>query len=231
MRTDRVGGPRKHRGRLPRQAGRGPREAQEAWPQVRRWGATDSIPTGSEPKRLILYVVGDVGRPSQTCAPMIDGTLRGPDGGVRRCQLSYASTDRVLTGTLTDGALHRRLAQPCDLAKRSSVVVAALGLSSTQVLGLIDFYHAAKQLGRRGQAAPDRERDSTHPPASTARVAAASEARPARGESRHLRELCRTRSGRHDPHSRCSTSVLKHRHRFACTTMFGARAFRWAAAP
>ena len=32
-----------------------------------------------EPKLLILYVVGDDGRPSQTWAPIIDGTLRGPE--------------------------------------------------------------------------------------------------------------------------------------------------------
>ena len=46
-----------------------------------------------EPKLLILYVVGDDGRPSQTWAPIIDGTLRGPEA-VFALLLSYAAADR-----------------------------------------------------------------------------------------------------------------------------------------
>ena len=34
---------------------------------------------GKAPKLRILYVVGDAGRPAQTWAPIIDGTLRGPE--------------------------------------------------------------------------------------------------------------------------------------------------------
>ena len=94
-----------------------------------------------EPKLLILYVVGDDGRPSQTWAPIIDGTLRGPEA-VFALLLSYArqiglnAADKVLF--IADGApwIRRRLQR----------LIAALGLSPTQVLGLIDFYHAAKQL-------------------------------------------------------------------------------------
>ena len=94
-----------------------------------------------EPKLLILYVVGDDGRPSQTWAPIIDGTLRGPEA-VFALLLSYARqvglnvADKVLF--IADGApwIWRRLQR----------LIAALGLSPTQVLGLIDFYHAAKQL-------------------------------------------------------------------------------------
>ena len=94
-----------------------------------------------EPKLLILYVVGDDGRPSQTWAPIIDGTLRGPQA-VFALLLSYArqiglnAADKVLF--IADGApwIWRRIQR----------LIAALGLSPTQVLGLIDFYHAAKQL-------------------------------------------------------------------------------------
>ena len=94
-----------------------------------------------EPKLLILYVVGDDGRPSQTWAPIIDGTLRGPEA-VFALLLSYArqiglnAADKVLF--IADGApwIWRRIQR----------LIAALGLSPTQVLGLIDFYHAAKQL-------------------------------------------------------------------------------------
>ena len=92
-----------------------------------------------EPKLLILYVVGDDGRPSQTWAPIIDGTLRGPEA-VFALLLSYArqiglnAADKVLF--IADGApwIWRRIQR----------LIAALGLSPTQVLGLIDFYHAAK---------------------------------------------------------------------------------------
>ena len=94
-----------------------------------------------EPKLLILYVVGDDGRPSQTWAPIIDGTLRGPEA-VFALLLSYArqsglnAADKVLF--IADGAPW--------IWQRIQRLIAALGLSPTQVLGLIDFYHAAKQL-------------------------------------------------------------------------------------
>ena len=55
--------------------------------------ATDSIPAWKEPKLLILYVVGDDVRPSQTWAPINDGTLRGPEA-VFALLLSYAAADR-----------------------------------------------------------------------------------------------------------------------------------------
>ena len=62
-----------------------------------------------EPKLLILYVVGDDGRPSQTWAPIIDGTLRGPQA-VFALLLSYArqiglnAADKVAApGSATSG--------------------------------------------------------------------------------------------------------------------------------
>ena len=88
-----------------------------------------------EPKLLILYVVGDDGRPSQTWAPIIDGTLRGPEA-VFALLLSYArqiglnAADKVLF--IADGAPW--------IWQRIQRLIAALGLSPTQVLGLIDFY-------------------------------------------------------------------------------------------
>ena len=110
-----------------------------------------------EPKLLILYVVGDDGRPSQTWAPIIDGTLRGPEA-VFALLLSYArqiglnAADKVLF--IADGApwIWRRIQR----------LIAALGLSPTQVLGLIDFYQCRQATLGRGQAAP-LERDATHP--------------------------------------------------------------------
>ena len=87
-----------------------------------------------EPKLLILYVGGDAGRPSQTWAPIIDGTLRGPEA-VFALLLSYArqiglnAADTVLF--IADGAPW--------IWHRSQRLIAALGLSPTPVLGLIDF--------------------------------------------------------------------------------------------
>ena len=81
-----------------------------------------------EPKLLILYVVGDDGRPSQTGAPIIDGTLRGPEA-VFALLLSYArqiglnAADKVLF--IADGAPW--------IWQRIQRLIAALGLSPTQV--------------------------------------------------------------------------------------------------
>ena len=121
-----------------------------------------------EPKLLILYVVGDDGRPSQTWAPIIDGTLRGPEA-VFALLLSYArqiglnAADKVLF--IADGApwIWRRLQR----------LIAALGLSPTQVLGLIDFYHAAKQLSERSSCAAGARPNA--PAGSTARGGCSSE--------------------------------------------------------
>ena len=94
-----------------------------------------------EPKLLILYVGGADGRPAQTWAPIIDGTRRGPEAVVAR-RLSYArqiglhAADTVLF--IADGAPW--------IWQRIQRLIATLGLSPTQVLGLIDFSHAAKQL-------------------------------------------------------------------------------------
>ena len=164
-----------------------------------------------EPKLLILYVVGDDGRPSQTWAPIIDGTLRGPEA-VFALLLSYArqiglnAADKVLF--IADGApwIWRRLPR----------LIAALGLSPTQVLGLIDFYHAAKQLSDavklRRWSATQRTRwlNRTRGLLKRARVDEVITA---------LRELCRGRTaGKIRTHL---NYFLKNRHRFAYTTMVG----------
>ena len=106
-----------------------------------------------EPKLLILYVVGDDGRPSQTWAPIIDGTLRGPEA-VFALLLSYArqiglnAADKVLF--IADGA-------PSDLATHPAPHRCARALADTGA-GAIDFYHAAKQLSVKLPL----ERDPTH---------------------------------------------------------------------
>ena len=95
-------------------------------------------------------------------------------------------------------------------------LIAALGLSPTQVLGLIDFYHAAKQLSDavklRRWSATQRTRwlNRTRGLLKRARVDEVITA---------LRELCRGRTaGKIRTHL---NYFLKNRHRFAYTTMVG----------
>jgi hypothetical protein len=94
-----------------------------------------------EPKLLIIYVVGPDGRPCRSWAPVIDGTLKGPDA-IFALMLSYAkqlslsSADKVLF--VADGAPW--------IWNRIESFITALGLTKDQVLMLIDFYHATKQL-------------------------------------------------------------------------------------
>ena len=148
-----------------------------------------------EPKLLILYVVGDDGRPSQTWAPIIDGTLRGPEA-VFALLLSYArqiglnAADKVLF--IADGApwIWRRLQR----------LIA----------------HAAKQLSDavklRRWSATQRTRwlNRTRGLLKRARVDEVITA---------LRELCRGRTaGKIRTHL---NYFLKNRHRFAYTTMVG----------
>ena len=183
------------------------REAQEAWPQDEE-GAQPIPYRWKEPKLLILYVVGDDGRPSQTPR---SSTARSAEA-VFALLLSYArqiglnAADKVLF--IADGApwIWRRIQR----------LIAALGLSPTQVLGLIDFYHAAKQLSDavklRRWSATQRTRwlNRTRGLLKRARVDEVITA---------LRELCRGRTaGKIRTHL---NYFLKNRHRFAYTTMVG----------
>ena len=163
-----------------------------------------------EPKLLILYVVGDDGRPSQTgprssTARSGDRRRSRPAVVVRAADRPHAA-DKVLF--IADGApwIWRRLQR----------LIAALGLSPTQVLGLIDFYHAAKQLSDavklRRWSATQRTRwlNRTRGLLKRARVDEVITA---------LRELCRGRTaGKIRTHL---NYFLKNRHRFAYTTLVG----------
>ena len=146
-----------------------------------------------------------------TVSAIIDGTLRGPEA-VFALLLSYArqiglnAADKVLF--IADGAPW--------IWQRIQRLIAALGLSPTQVLGLIDFYHAAKQLSDavklRRWSATQRTRwlNRTRGLLKRARVDEVITA---------LRELCRGRTaGKIRTHL---NYFLKNRHRFAYTTMVG----------
>ena len=164
-----------------------------------------------EPKLLILYVVGDDGRPSQTWAPIIDGTLRGPErSSPCCCRTRGRSASTPLTRCSSSPT-----ARPGS-GDASSASSPRSGLSPTQVLGLIDFYHAAKQLSDavklRRWSATQRTRwlNRTRGLLKRARVDEVITA---------LRELCRGRTaGKIRTHL---NYFLKNRHRFAYTTMVG----------
>ena len=149
---------------------------------------------------LILYVVGDDGRPSHV-GPDHDGTLRGPE------LLSYArrsaSTPLTTSPTARPGSGDASSASSPRSGSRRQGAGADRLLSCRATLG-------------RGQAAP-LERDATHPLA-----------QPTRGLLKRarvdevitaLRELCRGRTaGKIRTHL---NYFLKNRHRFAYTTMVG----------
>ena len=164
-----------------------------------------------EPKLRILYVGGDAGRPSQTGAPIIDGTLRGPEA-VFALLLSYArpiglnAADTVLF--IADGAPW--------IWQRSQRLIAALGLAPTPVLGLIDFYHAATP---RSDAVTLRRWSATQRPRWLTRPRGLLKRARVDEVITALRELCRGRTaGKIRTHR---NDFLKNRHRFAYTTMGG----------
>ena len=94
-----------------------------------------------EPKLFIIYVVDANGKKMKTCAPLIDGTLHGPDvlfslllSYLR--QLNIQASDVLLF--VADGAKW--------IWNRVPALVQALGLKSNQLFELIDFFHAAQHL-------------------------------------------------------------------------------------
>jgi hypothetical protein len=109
-----------------------------------------------EPKLLIVYVVDAQGKLEKSFAPVIDGTLRGPDAWLELLRgylksLRLEQADRVLF--VADGAHW--------IWNRVTTLVKALGLDPQRVHELIDFYHAVEHLGkvaalRKGWSAKER---------------------------------------------------------------------------
>jgi hypothetical protein len=94
-----------------------------------------------EPKVLIIYVVDAQGKREASFAPVMDGTLKGPEA-VFALLLSYlprlgiTQADQVLF--IADGAPW--------IWKRVPLLVQTLGLAVEQVHEVLDFYHAAEHL-------------------------------------------------------------------------------------
>jgi len=96
-----------------------------------------------EPKVLIIYVVDAEGKRESSFAPVIDGTLKGPEAVFALLRsylqrLGITQADQVLF--IADGAPW--------IWKRVPLLVQALGLAADQVHEVLDFYHAAEHLGK-----------------------------------------------------------------------------------
>jgi hypothetical protein len=96
-----------------------------------------------EPKLLIIYVVDAKGKLEKSFAPVIDGSLRGPDAWLRLLQgylqgLAINQADQVLF--VADGAHW--------IWNRVGTLIKTLGLDPQRVHELIDFYHAVEHLGK-----------------------------------------------------------------------------------
>ncbi len=96
-----------------------------------------------EPKLFMVYLVDDAGNLEKRFAPLIDGSLKGPDA---LCSLLQG----YLQGVAIDQADH--VVFVADGAHwiwhRVPGLVKALGLHPEQVHEVIDFYHAVEHLGK-----------------------------------------------------------------------------------
>ena len=111
-----------------------------------------------EPKLLIIYMVDAKGKKIKEYAPLIDGTLRGPDSIFRLLlhylrQFEIQDNDQLLF--IADGAKW--------IWNRVSTLLKDLGIKASQVWQLIDFFHAAQHVHavarlRKGWKAKQRKR-------------------------------------------------------------------------
>lgn len=96
-----------------------------------------------EPKLFIIYVVDENGQQAAEFAPLIDGTLNGPD-------TLFAMLTSYLQALAIDGA--DQLLLISDGAKwiwnRWPKLIDTLNLKPQNVFLLIDFYHAVEHLGK-----------------------------------------------------------------------------------
>jgi hypothetical protein len=94
-----------------------------------------------EPKLLVIYVVDEKGRLAQEFAPVIDGTLQGPDEVFRLiefylAQLEISQATEVLF--IADGAKW--------IWQRVGPLWERLGLAGVRCRELVDFYHVVEHV-------------------------------------------------------------------------------------
>jgi hypothetical protein len=110
-----------------------------------------------EPKLLVIYVVNEKGRISQEFAPVIDGTLQGPDAVFRLLELYLSQleiTDAKKILFIADGARWIWL--------RVAPLLHRLGLEG-RYRQLVDFYHVIEHVNalaalRTSWRSPERKR-------------------------------------------------------------------------
>jgi hypothetical protein len=104
-----------------------------------------------EPKLLMIYTVKPVGGRTQidkTFAPLIDGTLNGPDALFKLMryyleQLKITEADKVLV--VADGAKW--------IWKRAEGMLRGLKVAPEKIHQAVDFYHAMQHLGKAADLA------------------------------------------------------------------------------
>ena len=94
-----------------------------------------------EPKLLVIYVVNEEGKIDRDFAPVLDGTLKGPDAVFRLIEfylreLGIDQATKVLF--IADGAKW--------IWNRVGALFKRLGLREDQCLQLVDFYHVVEHL-------------------------------------------------------------------------------------
>jgi hypothetical protein len=111
-----------------------------------------------EPKLLILYEVDEQGRASPSFAPLINGTLEGPDVlAARLCWylIRLAATQAAKRLFVADAAAW--------IWKRVPRIIELLGLKADRVFQLTDFYHAVEHLGKGAAGLRPLEHGATAP--------------------------------------------------------------------
>jgi hypothetical protein len=96
-----------------------------------------------EPKLFIVYGVDAHGKLEKSFAPVIDGTLRGPEAwlGLLRGYLQSLRLEQADQRLFVADGAHW-------IGNRVGTRVKALGLDPQRVHELIDFYHAVEHLGK-----------------------------------------------------------------------------------
>lgn len=94
-----------------------------------------------EPKMIIIYVIDDQGRMNKTIPPIIDATLAGPESAFALLEFYLKQieiTDNDEVSFIADGARW--------IWERVSELFERIGVSTTKVVELLDFYHVVEHL-------------------------------------------------------------------------------------
>lgn len=94
-----------------------------------------------EPKVIIIYVIDDKGRMDSAIPPVIDATLGGPESAFDLLEFylkQVGITDKDKVSFIADGARW--------IWERVSALFERIGVPTTRVVELLDFYHVVEHL-------------------------------------------------------------------------------------